>query len=201
MTIIGANVDILENETGPNTRMRHIKDQTDRMNLLIRDLLTLAKADEHNAAMVVNAFNLSKAIENTTLEFESSAFESKKHLVFDVEDGITYTGNEPQIRQLLSILIDNAIKHSNEQGEIKVTLNRHNESVLLSVYNTGPGVLAEEKDKIFDRFYRSDDSRSRKTGGYGLGLSIAQSIVTAHKAKIAVTGKAGEWIVFTVTFP
>lgn len=199
LTIISANVDVLENEIGENIRTTHIKEQTTRMNLLIHDLLTLAKADEGNEKLVMSAFDLSKTIQNTTLEFESAAFEAQRRLEDAVEDGIAYVGHEKQIKQLVSILIDNAIKHSEPGGRIKVSLRRSGDRCQLSVYNTGAGVDEAERAKIFDRFYRSDDSRSRETGGYGLGLSIAKSIVDAHKGKIAVSGKSGSWIEFTVT--
>ncbi len=194
LTIIAANVDVLESEIGSNTRLANIKAQSNRMNLLIRDLLILAKADETAADVVMNEFELSKAIKKTTLEFESLAFEERKSLYYDIEDDIRFIGNEPQIKQLLAILIDNAIKHSKERGEVKVTLRKNREKIRLSVYNSGPGIAENERDKVFDRFYRSDDSRSRETGGYGLGLSIAKSIVSAHKGKIEIAGRTEEWI-------
>lgn len=199
LTIISANVDVLENEIGENTRITHIREQSNRMNALIHDLLVLARADERGAELVAGAFDLSKTVKNTTLEFESTAFEAGRRLEYDIEEDIFYTGNEPQIKQLVSILIDNAIKHAEAGGEIKVSLQRSGEKNQLSVYNTGPGIAEEEKRKIFERFYRSDASRSRETGGYGLGLSIAKTIVDAHKGKIAVAGEAGSWVAFVVT--
>jgi signal transduction histidine kinase len=107
-------------------------------------------------------------------------------------------GDEKQIRQLVSILIDNAIKHSNPKGRIRVALGEDGGRPCLSVFNTGVGVPDTEKSKIFDRFYRSDESRSRETGGYGLGLSIAQAIAAAHRGKITVAGAYGEWVRFDV---
>lgn len=199
LTIISANADVLKSEIGANERVSHIKAQTERMSLLIHDLLTLAKADEGGAQIIPAKFNLSRSLLNTTLEFESRAFEEEKRLDYDIGDGILYTGDEQRIKALASILIDNAIRHSNEAGKIKVTLFKENGKIRFCVYNTGAGIDEGERDKIFDRFYRSDHSRSRETGGYGLGLSIAKSIADAHKGKITVTGKSGEWVQFTVT--
>ena len=108
-----------------------------------------------------------------------------------------YTGNEEQIKHLASILIDNAIKHSDENGTVRVTLTTNGNKRIFQVYNTGNTISDEEKLHIFDRFYRSDKSRARATGGYGLGLSIAKSIVDVHSGDIVVDGEEGRWISFT----
>ncbi|WRS28725.1 HAMP domain-containing sensor histidine kinase [Oscillospiraceae bacterium MB08-C2-2] len=200
LTIISASVDVLENEIGANIRLQQIRDQADRMNRLVHDLLALARADEGANQLVVSEFDLSRAVLSTLLAFESRAFEDGKHFDYDVPEGLRYTGGEPQIKQLVAILVDNAIKHSGKEDQIKVTLRRENEKNVLEVYNTGAGISEQEKERIFERFYRSDASRSIQTGGYGLGLAIAKSLVELHKGKIAVAGKEGTWIRFTVTF-
>lgn len=198
LTIIGANIDVLENEYQNNRCLASIKEQSKRMNLLIQDLLTLARADEADSNLIMSEFNLSKTIENTILEFESTAFEADRQLDFHIETDINYYGCEPQVKQLVSILVDNALKHSDPKSTIQVTLKKSNESPKLTVYNTGSGISDYERERIFDRFYRSDDSRSRATGGYGLGLAIAKSIVESHQGKISVNGKAGHWVEFQV---
>ncbi|WP_312279939.1 HAMP domain-containing sensor histidine kinase [Oscillibacter sp.] len=199
LTIISANVDVLENEIGENIRLQQIRDQADRMTRLVHDLLALARADEGANQLVATEFDLSRAVLSTLLAFESQAFEDGKSLDFNVAEGLRYTGGEPQIKQLVAILMDNAIKHSGKGDEIKVTLRRENEKSILAIYNTGDGIPEQEKDRIFERFYRSDASRSTKTGGYGLGLAIAKSLVELHKGKISVSGKEGAWTCFTVT--
>jgi signal transduction histidine kinase len=198
LTIIGANIDVLENDMGENTRLAHIRAQCERMGSLIHHLLLLAKADEGSAQMMMVEFDLSKTLRNTALEFESRAFEEGKELHEEIMDNVQYTGDEGQVRQLASILIDNAIRYSDSPGRIEVSLGRENGKILFSVYNTGSGIPAAERERVFDRFYRSDDSRSRETGGYGLGLSIARTIAKAHRGKITITGKAGEWVRFLV---
>ncbi|WP_312611985.1 HAMP domain-containing sensor histidine kinase [Oscillibacter sp.] len=199
LTIISANVDVLENEIGENIRLQQIRDQADRMTRLVHDLLALARADEGANQLVATEFDLSRAVLSTLLAFESQAFEDGKTLDFNVAEGLRYTGGEPQIKQLVAILMDNAIKHSGKGDEIKVTLRRESEKNILEIYNTGDGIPEQEKDRIFERFYRSDTSRSTKTGGYGLGLAIAKSLVELHKGKISVSGKEGAWTCFTVT--
>ncbi|SHH42010.1 His Kinase A (phospho-acceptor) domain-containing protein [Anaerosphaera aminiphila DSM 21120] len=199
LTIISTNVDVLENEIGQNKRLKDIRGQTYRMNILIKDLLSLAKTDEGKTDVEFKEFNISKSILNTALEFESRAYEEEKQLEIDVEPNIFYNGNENQIKQLASILIDNAIKHSKSNGEIKVSFKKVGSKIHLSVYNTGIGIPESERAKVFERFYRSDNSRSRDTGGYGLGLSIAKSIVDTHKGKISISGSEENWIEFNVT--
>jgi signal transduction histidine kinase len=198
LTILNANVDVLENGIGENPRLENIKTQSARMNHLIQSLLTLAKTDEGNAQIIFHQFDLSKTILSIALEFESRAFEEGKQYDVSIEEQISYTGEMQQIRQLASILIDNALNYSRENGQIQISLKTEGGKRIFSVFNTGEGIQDQEKSHIFERFYRSDESRSRETGGYGLGLSIAKSITDAHKGKITVDGKAGDWVRFTV---
>lgn len=201
LTIIAANADVLEHEIGENVRIAHIKEQSGRMNELILDMLSLARTDEHETKPVMTPFSLSGAVLNTVLEFESRAFEEGKTLKYDIQEDILYTGNESQIKQMVSIFVDNAIKHSDEAGTIEIKLKKTDGKLRFTAYNTGAGIGESERERIFERFYRSDDSRSRQTGGYGLGLAIAKSIVEHHGGKISVSGKAGEWVRFTVRLP
>lgn len=199
LTIISANVDVLQNEIGNNPRFEHIRTQLTRMNKLIHHLLTLSKTEDSSAQMILSRFDLSKAMLSTVLEFESRAFEEDRKYTYDIQPGISYAGEEEKLKQLLTILIDNAIQHSVQNSEISVTLKEEAGRPRLSVYNTGMGIKDTEKSRIFDRFYRSDDSRARETGGYGLGLSIVKSIVDAHKGKIRIAGEYGKWVEFIVT--
>ncbi|MDR3238491.1 MAG: HAMP domain-containing histidine kinase [Clostridiales bacterium] len=199
LTIIGTNADVLRNEIGENMRLEHIKSQSERMNGLVCDLLAIAKADESTTAIIKNEFLLSNAVLNTVLEFECRAFEEGKNYSYAIAENLSIIGDEGQIKKLVGILVDNAIKHSDVHGGIKVTLSGTAKHPCISVFNTGAGIPDAEKDKIFDRFYRSDESRSRETGGYGLGLAIGKAIADAHNGKIEVTGKYREWIQFTVS--
>lgn len=199
LTIISANADVLENEIGGNIRVLNIKSQTDRMGSLIRDLLELARADEGSTTPQCCLFDLSQTVLGTTLEFESRAFEEHKYLTFHVQENIMYHGDEPALRRLCTILVDNAIRHSDSVGEIHVALSCDaGQKILLSVTNTGSEISEADSERIFERFYRSDGSRSRATGGYGLGLAIAKSIVEAHKGKISAQMDEARRVIFTV---
>lgn len=198
LTVIAANTDVLKNEIGENTELNHIRDQSNRMSGLIHDMLALARSDEDSRGVQFVEFDLSGAVRNTVLGFESAAFEANKKMTYEIQEGIRYTGNEQQIRQVVSIFVDNAIKHSGAGGDIQIQLKRDGGKIRISFYNTGVGVKDSEKEKIFERFYRSDESRSRETGGYGLGLAIAKSMVHQYGGKISVDGVAGEWVRFTI---
>lgn len=198
LAVISANADVLESEIGENKWLSNIKNQAEDMSSLVFDLLDLAKMDETVDELVLSQFDLSNVVLSKSLEFECTAFESGKTFEQNITDGIIYRGNEEAIRHLVTILIDNAIKHSDEKGIIRVTLTSSGNKKIFQVYNTGNGIRNSEKNKIFERFYRSDESRSKSTGGYGLGLSIAKAIVDAHNGTITVDGVEDKWISFTV---
>ena len=198
LTVISANAEVLESEIGESRWLSNIKSQTQIMSDLVFDLLDLAKMDETHEEMVFSEFDLSSVVLSKALEFECTAFESGKTFEQNITENVRYKGNEESIKHLVTILIDNAIKHSDENGIIRVTLNVTGNKRIFQVYNTGNGIKNSEKDKIFNRFYRSDESRSKVTGGYGLGLSIAKAIVDAHKGTISVDGEENKWISFTV---
>lgn len=198
LTIISANADVLEHEIGNNIRLTHIQEQSTRMNALIHDMLSLARTEERNEKAVPVRFDLSSAVLSTVLEFESRVFEEGKTLRYQIDENIFYLGNETQLKQMVAIFVDNAIKHSDESGTMEVKLALNEGKIVFTVCNTGEGIVEAEQERIFERFYRSDASRSRKTGGYGLGLAIAKSIVEHHSGKITVASKEGEWVRFRV---
>ena len=216
LSVIMSSAQMLKYDVEPDNKwLANIENQSELMNELIKDLLELAKLDETSEDIVMEEFDLSTMVENAALEFEATAFETGREYTQSIEEGITYKGNESMLRHLVTILIDNALKHSDEGGRVNVSLEKIKTltdnipyagklnstrpgKIILQVYNTGGGIKKEEREKIFERFYRSDESRSRKTGGYGLGLSIAKTIVDAHKGEITADGKEGQWVAFTV---
>lgn len=198
LTIISANADVLSAEIGENKWLEYIKSQAERMNVLVNDLLNLTRLENNTSKFIITKFDLSKAIENTALPFECQAFEAHKTFEIDIEENLRISGSEYHIKQMAAIFIDNALKYSNENGTVRITLKSHGDKKILSVFNTGQGVHEDEKDKIFERFYRSDDSRARTTGGYGLGLAIAKSIIDKHKFRITVDNTEGESICFNI---
>lgn len=201
LTIITTNAEVLSGSIGGNKWLNHILAQTARMSALIKNLLELAKLDSYDQSMDFLDFDMSKAVLNAALSFESLAFEYGKKYEIDIAEHITLHGNENSIRQLTTILLDNAFKYSDGKGTVSIRLHRHGEKKILTVENTGKGISAEEQKRIFERFYRSDASRSRESGGYGLGLSIASSISEIHKGHISVKSDEDSYTRFTVTLP
>ncbi len=201
LTIITTNAEVLAGTMNDNKWLNHILTQTQRMSLLIKNLLELAKLDNYNTSIHFTEFDMSKAITNTALSFESLAYEYGKTFHMDIQENISLYGNEPSIRHLLTLLLDNAFKYSEPKGTITVSLKQHGDKRILTVKNTGNPIPKEEQKRIFERFYRSDTSRSRETGGYGLGLSIAISIVNNHKGHITVNSDESTGTYFTITIP
>lgn len=200
LTIISANVDILHDEIGENKWLSYIQSQAERMRVLVGEMMNLTKLEMGDKEKDFVDFSLSEAVSGAALPFEGQAFEQEKQLELEIQEDISYHGNPDQIKQLVGIFMDNALKYSKEHGEIRVTLQQVQNKKTLKVYNTGKGIPESEKEKIFQRFYRSDASRARATGGYGLGLSIAQSIADAHKIRIQVESEYEHWICFILTF-
>lgn len=198
LTVISANADVLAGEIGDNKWLNYIQDQTERMNVLVNDLLSLTRLENKSGNFIQTEFNLSNAITNTALPFECQAFELNRNFVINIDENIFVFGSEQHIKQMAGIFIDNALKYSKDGGTVRVSLTKEDGKAVLSVYNTGIGVKESEKYKIFERFYRSDESRNRSTGGYGLGLAIAKSIIDKHKFKIDVENHEGKSICFIV---
>ena len=198
LTVISANADVLSGELGDNKWLNYIRDQARRMNVLVNDLLNLTRLENKTRDFIRTDFDLSKAVTKAALPFECQAFENRRNFVLNVDEGIMVNGSEQHIKQMTAIFIDNAIKYSKEGGTVRVSLGREEGRTVLSVYNTGSGVKESEKDNLFERFYRSDESRNRSTGGYGLGLAIAKSIIDKHKFKVIVENEEGRSICFKV---
>ena len=178
--------------------LNYINNQTERMGKLIDEMLTLAKLDNLNEKINFINFNFSDLINNVLLTFEAVIFENNIKLESYIEEDIHIRGDKENIKKVFIILLDNAIKYTNDNGEIYIELKQDRNKVKLIVKNTGEGIKEDNLEKIFERFYRVDDSRERKTGGYGLGLSIAKSIVEAHRGKIYVKSNLNQDTSFIV---
>lgn len=203
LAVINTNADVLlangEDTINEQAKwLHHIKSEAERMKTLTNDLLYLTEMDDTRTQMIHVPFDLSEAVESVILTMEAVIFEKDLALDYDIEPGLTVTGSTEQMKQVTMILLDNAIKYANPKGSIALTLKRNQGHIQLSVTNTGPGIPAEHLDKIFDRFYRADPSRSRKHGGYGLGLAIAKSIVEQHRGKFSVRSVPNEETTFYV---
>ncbi len=198
LSILSANADVMEMEIGRNKWLEQIKAQSRRMNALIHDLLTLAKTETTDGGKTFAVFNLSRAITNAVLPFEVVAFEQGKTIVCEIEDNVVYNGDERSIKKMMEALVDNAVKYSEDDSEISVKLAAKGAKKTIEVFNKGQGVTLEQKDRLFEKFYRTDDSRARETGGYGIGLSIVKNIVDMHHGRIETESKLGEFMLFRV---
>lgn len=199
LAIISANADVLELAEGKNEWITSIRNQITRLDKLIKNLLMLSKMDESNIKLVFTDFNLSHTIFEVASPFKSIAETQDKKFLMDIQQGVKLHGDEASIHQLISTLVDNAMKYSNKKGTIKISLSAIKKGVRIEIYNTTEEKIEKENlGKLFDRFYRSDSSRSRETGGYGIGLSIAKSIVQAHHGKISVRSDDKKSICFII---
>lgn len=191
LSVIMASADSLE--TNPNEKkwLNNIKNETEKMNSLITNLLNLSKLESGINKENYTKHNLSKIIEKSALTFESLAFENKLEIITNIEKNINFICSPLEISELLSILIDNAIKHGKKNTKIKVELLTEKENIIIKVINHGEEIPKEECEKIFERFYRLDKSRNRSAGRFGLGLAIAKNIVTNHNGKILAYSKDG----------
>ena len=199
LAIISADVDVLEMCEGENEWVSSIKSQTVRMNTLVRNLVSLSKLDEMANDAEHIEFNVSEAVLDTALNFEPMAKSRQLSFTLDVAPDLRFKGNEGEIRQLVSLLCDNALKYTNEGGEIRISLSKSGKTLTLDAYNTCESIEKEKLPHLFDRFYRADPARARETGGYGIGLSIAKAIVERHKGKISASTTDGKSILFHIT--
>ena len=198
LAIISANIDILEMEIQKNKHIREIKIQSQRMNHLIRELLVLARTENQATKNYFIDFNLSDVIENTALPFEVLAFEEGKEMILDIETDVQYLGDENNIKKMISTLIDNAVKYSTENSKVLISLQKKGNKKVIQIENTFAGTLPDDSEKLFDRFYRIDESRARNTGGFGIGLSIAKNIIEQHGGKITIEYPAEKKIAFKI---
>lgn len=197
LSVIVASSEAIDIDEKNSKWLKNIKYETNRMNLLISKLLSLAKSEQRKKVRLVNN-NLTKIVELSLLTFEERAYEKNIKFNYDIEDNIFMLMDEDSIKELVEILLDNAIKHSKKKGTINLSLKKDGQIILL-VENEGEAIPKGEEEKIFERFYRVDKARSRKDNRYGLGLAIAKNIVLLHKGKIKASSMDGI-TTFQVTF-
>ena len=182
LTVIDADISVIEMEGGKSEWLSDIKQQTKRLAGLTNELVYLSKMDEGRSMESIE-FPLSDVAAEEVQSFAARAKVEGKELTAEIEPDMSYTGDQKMITELLSILMDNAVKYSSDGGGIDVKLRRSGTGADLIVSNDVDSVTKEQTDKMFDRFYRADESRSEKAG-YGLGLSIAKAVCEAHGGSI-----------------
>ena len=194
---ISINAQVLDSQYPKNLYVKNIASESDRMGRLIERLLTLSKLEEQDEVKREKV-SLSEITEEMSMTFESTAFEKKLDYRYQVEDECFIMGNADDLRQLLSILIDNAIKNTDELGVIDICCKNTRGNAYLSVANTGRGIAPEDLPHVFERFYTSDSSR--KNNSFGLGLAIAKTIVERYDGSITVESQPEKTTTFTVVF-
>ena len=197
IAVISANSELLRRDAGDSEWLDNIDYENERMSDLVKQLLALSKAE--NGDIPKEALDFSKLVSGEVLPFESLAFEKGKQINSDVSDNITVKGSANQLRQLVSILLDNAVSHGTGD-KVELTLKRERHNAVLTVTNDAAEMSADQISHLFDRFYRADESRNESGSHYGLGLSIAKAVTDAHGGKIHAEYKDGK-AVFTVLIP
>ncbi|MEE0865969.1 MAG: HAMP domain-containing sensor histidine kinase [Clostridia bacterium] len=190
LAVIEANADVLQDKVGENKWITYIQNEVQSMNKLVNDLLVLARMENTNTTNN-KKFNLSKEVQMSVSVFESIIYEKKIKLETNINDGIEFNGEKEDIKHIISILLDNAIKHTKENGKIIVNTIKEKNDIKIEVKNQGEPIPEEERKKIFERFYRVDKARNRNEKRYGLGLSIAKGIVEKYKGTIEANSKDG----------
>ena len=200
ITIIDADLEILRMETGDNEWVQDIRTQTARLAALTNDLICLSKMEEEEVQAKRIEFPLSDAVRETAESFQTLAKTRGRTLLIHVEPMLSYVGDEKALCQLVEILIDNALKYSREGDTVHLTLERQGRFIRMAVENGVENMDKDVVDNMFDRFYRADRARASDGGGHGIGLSIAQAVVSAHRGKISAAVNAGR-LTMTVLFP
>ena len=200
LTIIEADTEVLKMDFGENEWLQDIQGQTKRLADLTNTLVVLSRMEEGNRRELKIQLPLSDIVEEVCHGFQAPAKVQNRNLARAIQPMLSMKGEEKAIRGLVTILLDNAIKYTNENGQIFVTLEKKKNHIYLSVFNTTEYISKEQTLHLFDRFYRTDTSRNSQTGGYGLGLSIAAATVESHKGKIFAETEDEKSLRITVVF-
>lgn len=201
ITIIDADMDVLEMDHGENEWLLDIRKQTKRLSELIQELVFLSRMEEQENHFQMIDFPISDVVEETAQSFESLAVTQEKIFTMQIQPMLSYCGDEKTIRRLVTILLDNALKYSDEKGNIMISFEKADRVLKLVVHNTCVAIASEDVKHLFERFYRGDKSRNSQTGGYGIGLSIAKAIVEAHNGTIRAATKDGHSLTVSAMFP
>lgn len=189
LAVIIASSDELTLDKKNSKYIENIKYESERMNNLIKGLLDLSKLENKVSIDNYKNENISKIVEKTSLIFESIAYENNVRINTNIEDNIMFNCSKEEIEKVISIILDNAIKHSYKESIILVNLYSDKSNIYIEITNEGDPIIQGDEEKIFERFYRGDKSRNRDTNRYGLGLAIAKNIITNHNGTIKAYSK------------
>jgi two-component system, OmpR family, sensor histidine kinase CiaH len=200
LAVIRANAEFLQQEQPDNAEVKDIVGETDRLSGLVDSLLAVARDDDSVRALHMPV-DLSEVVTSTVASLQPLASEHGVELTDAVPQTLMVSGDRDQLRQVIVILVDNAVRYTAAGGRIHVQARPDGNSALLTVHDTGIGIPASALERVFERFYRGDDARNRQSGGVGLGLAIARELVTRHGGKISVTSTEGAGSTFTIRLP
>lgn len=197
LTIIDANTEVLNMEYGENEWLKSTSNQVKRLTKLTERLVFLSRMDEEREVLQKTDFSISDAVYEAARSFKAMAKSQNKTLNISVQPNVSYYGDESSIIRLVFLLLENAMKYSDDEGTVSLKFCTNGKNKVLSVKNTVAEIQKGKLDMLFDRFYRIDMSRNSQTGGFGIGLSVAKAIVNAHKGKITAVSSDGKSIEIT----
>lgn len=199
LTVIGASCDVLEFDSGENEWTKTIKEQVKELTSLTNKLVFLSKIDEENKKLGFSEFSLSEVCEEKLKGYFVVAKAENKELTTEIAPDLSLNGDMGMIKEMISLLMDNAIKYSDKNGKISFSLKKSGKYKKITVENTTENIPDGNLDLLFERFYRPDSSRNSSTGGHGIGLSVVKAVAELHKGNVTATKKDGNIISFCVT--
>ena len=200
LTVIRANAEFLQERQPASEEAAEIVSETDRLSSLVDSLLAVARGDGTGEA-AHDERDLGAVVEGSAASMRSLAAERGVALDVSAAPELRVRGSREQLRQLVVILVDNALRYTATGGQVDVDVARRDGSAVMAVTDSGIGIPPEALDHVFERFYRADDARTRDSGGAGLGLAIAQKLVDEHGGRISAESTPGQGSTFTVTLP
>jgi signal transduction histidine kinase len=201
LAVIRANAEYLQLEQPDNPEVSDIVSESERLSALVETLLALARGDASGAGLERVPVDVGEVVEAAAGSMRPLAEERDVELSIVTGEGMTVLGDREQLRQLVIILVDNALRYTSPEGRVHVQAGADRDSVVLTVHDNGIGIPPEAVGRVFERFYRADSARSRESGGAGLGLAIARELVGGHGGRIEVDSTEGAGTTFTVRLP
>lgn len=198
LTSISTSVDVISMEYGEDEWTENIRKQTGRMSKLVSELVTLSRLDEEIPLPSKEHFSVSSAAWEIADVYAPQAKAHEKTFNVDIQDDVFLFGDKSALQQMLSVLLDNAIRYSDEHGEIRFTVMKKRGKAQIEVFNTCHLETPPDVDRLFDRFYRPDNSRSTASGGTGVGLAIAKAVADAHGGTIRASCPSGKTMTIEV---
>ena len=192
LTSISTSLDVIAMEHGEDEWTENIRKQTGRMAKLVSELVTLSKLDEDLPLPNKEQFSLSSAAWETAAVYKTQAKAKNKKMTFDIAENLSMYGEKAAIQQMFSVLIDNAIRYSDPEGEIRFSVYKKRGKIRIEVFNTCNLESPPDTKRLFDRFYRPDNSRTTETGGNGIGLAIAKAVAETHGGTIEAQCPSGK---------